>query len=66
MVWDNPSADITNISHVPAGCNVLYLDGHVDFFRLEREPEITPFPVSFPFGKMLDERPRAPIPDCDG
>jgi prepilin-type processing-associated H-X9-DG protein len=64
VIWDKPSNNITNFSHVPAGSNVLYLDGHVEFIRYAKEPARTPFPVNSEFAKLVDERPRAPIPDC--
>jgi prepilin-type processing-associated H-X9-DG protein len=65
VLWDKPPNDITEISHVPAGFNVLFLDGHVEFIRYQREPESAPFPVNREFANLLDERPRAPIPDCE-
>ena len=43
-VWvmlDNLSEDVTNYNHVPGGCNVLYLDGHVDFIRYPGETPVT-------------------------
>ncbi len=43
MVWDQASQDGTysgttgsgtgRFNHVPGGCNVLYLDGHVEFIK---------------------------------
>jgi prepilin-type N-terminal cleavage/methylation domain-containing protein/prepilin-type processing-associated H-X9-DG protein len=35
VMWDQISTDISNFSHVPAGQNVLYLDGHVEFKRYD-------------------------------
>ena len=35
VMWDQISTDISRFSHVPAGQNVLYLDGHVDFVRYD-------------------------------
>jgi prepilin-type N-terminal cleavage/methylation domain-containing protein/prepilin-type processing-associated H-X9-DG protein len=35
IMWDLVSTDISMFSHVPAGQNVLYLDGHVDFKRYD-------------------------------
>ncbi len=32
-VYDNVSASVRGFNHVPGGCNVLYLDGHVEFIR---------------------------------
>jgi prepilin-type N-terminal cleavage/methylation domain-containing protein/prepilin-type processing-associated H-X9-DG protein len=44
VVWDQISTLISEFSHVPAGQNVLYLDGHVDFHRYDVNS--TAFPVS--------------------
>jgi prepilin-type N-terminal cleavage/methylation domain-containing protein/prepilin-type processing-associated H-X9-DG protein len=44
VVWDQISTLISEFSHVPAGQNVLYLDGHVDFHRYDINS--TAFPVS--------------------
>lgn len=33
VMWDQPSTDIIEYNHVPGGCNVLYMDGHVQFIR---------------------------------
>jgi prepilin-type processing-associated H-X9-DG protein len=44
VMWDQISTDISEFSHVPAGQNVLYLDGHVEFVRYDLNS--TKFPVS--------------------
>jgi prepilin-type N-terminal cleavage/methylation domain-containing protein/prepilin-type processing-associated H-X9-DG protein len=44
IMWDQISTNITEFSHVPAGQNVLFLDGHVEFFRYDKTS--TQFPVS--------------------
>jgi prepilin-type N-terminal cleavage/methylation domain-containing protein/prepilin-type processing-associated H-X9-DG protein len=44
LIWDQISTNITEFSHVPAGQNVLYLDGHVEFFRYNKTSVM--FPVS--------------------
>jgi prepilin-type N-terminal cleavage/methylation domain-containing protein/prepilin-type processing-associated H-X9-DG protein len=44
VMWDQISTIISEFSHVPAGQNVLYLDGHVDFHRYDLNS--TSFPVS--------------------
>lgn len=44
VMWDQISTNITEFSHVPAGQNVLFLDGHVEFKRYDRAS--TAFPVS--------------------
>ncbi len=33
VMWDHISARVDAFSHVPGGCNILYLDGHVDFVK---------------------------------
>ncbi|MBI5115266.1 hypothetical protein HZA56_02230 [Candidatus Poribacteria bacterium] len=60
IMWDKPSADPANLSHLPAGGNVLYLDGHVEFIAYPGK-----LPMTETMARSLDERPRAPIPDCE-
>lgn len=33
LMFDALSAEIDNYNHVPGGCNVLYMDGHVEFVK---------------------------------
>jgi prepilin-type processing-associated H-X9-DG protein len=34
VMWDEISGDdATHFNHVPGGCNVLFMDGHVEFLR---------------------------------
>jgi prepilin-type N-terminal cleavage/methylation domain-containing protein/prepilin-type processing-associated H-X9-DG protein len=42
LMWDQISTVLTEFSHVPAGQNVLYMDGHVDFVRYDRGSTIFP------------------------
>lgn len=42
--WDQVSTNISEFSHVPAGMNVLYLDGHVEFKRYDKNT--TDYPMS--------------------
>jgi prepilin-type N-terminal cleavage/methylation domain-containing protein/prepilin-type processing-associated H-X9-DG protein len=35
VMWDQVSTNISQFSHVPAGQNILFLDGHVDFRRYD-------------------------------
>ena len=44
LIWDQISTNITEFSHVPAGQNVLFLDGHVEFYRYDKTS--VAFPVS--------------------
>ena len=63
IMWDQISTDIAEFSHVPAGQNVLYLDGRVDFYRYDLNS--TQFPTSPLTASMFSGRPREPIPDCE-
>jgi prepilin-type N-terminal cleavage/methylation domain-containing protein/prepilin-type processing-associated H-X9-DG protein len=44
LMWDQISTSISEFSHVPAGQNALYLDGHVEFRRYDKTS--TDFPYS--------------------
>jgi prepilin-type N-terminal cleavage/methylation domain-containing protein/prepilin-type processing-associated H-X9-DG protein len=33
ILWDDVNTNAANFNHVPGGCNVLYLDGHVEFLK---------------------------------
>jgi prepilin-type N-terminal cleavage/methylation domain-containing protein/prepilin-type processing-associated H-X9-DG protein len=44
VLWDQVSTNISSYNHVPAGINVLFLDGHVEFKRYEKHS--SRFPVS--------------------
>ena len=47
IVWDQISTNISEFSHVPAGQNVLYLDGHVEFKRYDRTSGQFPFSPAY-------------------
>ncbi len=38
MIWDVTSTDTSIFNHIPGGCNVLYMDGHVSFLRYTPTP----------------------------
>ena len=42
VMWDQISTDLNAFSHIPAGQNVLYLDGHVEFIRYTRQNTLFP------------------------
>jgi len=42
VMMDIVATSTDQFNHVPGGCNVLYLDGHVDFVRYEPFPGGTP------------------------
>jgi Ca-activated chloride channel family protein len=60
LLWDRPSRDPEGYNHRPAGGNVLYLNGMVEYKRYPEEYPFTEFAA-----KSLEERKRSPIPDCD-
>jgi len=41
VMWDDVATIPKNFNHIPGGCNVLYMDGHVEFIRFPGK-----FPVS--------------------
>ena len=41
VMWDLVSTNVTFFNHVPGGCNVLYMDGHVEFLRYPTDPPVT-------------------------
>ncbi len=46
VMWDKyKSYDFVEVNHIPAGGNVLYMDGHVTFLR---------YPGKFPYHRMID------------
>jgi hypothetical protein len=62
IMWDRPSIDRKELSHgsrgEPGG-NVLYLDRHVEFI------DFGEFPMTETMARLLEDRPREPIPDCE-
>ncbi len=44
IMWDQLATEITSFNHVPAGINVLFLDGHVEFKRYDKTTN--DFPMS--------------------
>ena len=47
VFWDVPSMNIGEFNHVPGGCNVGYLDGHVEFLK---------YPGDFPVCEGMAEK----------
>lgn len=68
VLWDQISTDIIEFSHVPAGQNVLYFDGHVEYHRYTRSN--TRFPTSPTFAAYnwaihpAQGGPEVPWGDC--
>ncbi len=50
VMWDSLGHEAGHFNHVPGGCNVLYMDGHVEFLRfnpMQTEPNTgNAFPVN--------------------
>jgi prepilin-type N-terminal cleavage/methylation domain-containing protein/prepilin-type processing-associated H-X9-DG protein len=64
LMWDQISTSITEFSHVPAGQNVLYLDGHVEFLKYDFERD--EFPSSALYAAIIGgvrpgKRPFCPV-----
>lgn len=58
VMWDQISTNITDFNHVPAGQNILYLDGHVEFKRYDKTTSDFPMsPLYAAFNAMAKERP---------
>ena len=47
--WDYLTTDVSGYNHVPGGCNVLYMDGHVKWIRYPGE-----FPVTAMFAGLAE------------
>lgn len=60
IMWDRPYTDVSEFSHRPVGGNVLFLDGHVAYVESGER-----FPMTETMARLLEERPRAPIPYCE-
>ena len=60
IMWERPYTDIKRFNHEPPGGHVLYLDGHVEFIEYGEK-----FPMTETMARLLEERPREPIPGCE-
>ena len=40
VMWDRLGMVVADYNHVPGGCNVLYMDGHVEFIRYPSDESI--------------------------
>lgn len=56
VIWDKISISIPDFNHAPAGQNVLYLDGHVEFLRYDKKSPRFP---SSPLHAMIKGNPYA-------
>lgn len=60
IMWDQISTNISDFNHVPAGINILYMDGHVAFERYDILGEN--FPAT-PVSAALNMATSSQIPD---
>ena len=63
LMWDQLSTEISEFSHVPAGQNCLYLDGHVEFERYDMGT--TEFPFSPLFAAISGGFDQKQLPYCE-
>jgi prepilin-type N-terminal cleavage/methylation domain-containing protein/prepilin-type processing-associated H-X9-DG protein len=47
ILWDNVSIVTSKFNHIPGGCNVLYMDGHVEFLKYPGIPPVDKLSASF-------------------
>ena len=47
VMMDNMSVVVSKFNHVPGGCNVLYMDGHVEFVKYPGPPPVDPLNAGF-------------------
>ena len=52
VMFDQLATTTGDFNHVPGGCNVLYLDGHVEFIRFQSYPGGTA-PVTGPMAEIV-------------
>ncbi len=68
VLWDLISTNLRDFAHLPAGQNILYLDGHVDFVRYTRSNTrfpSTPLYATVRGGApMAQGGPEVPWGDC--
>lgn len=62
LMWDQMSTNVIMFNHVPAGINVLYLDGHVDLKHYNNR--VSDFPMSNFFAALVAMLPAHEIAYC--
>jgi prepilin-type N-terminal cleavage/methylation domain-containing protein/prepilin-type processing-associated H-X9-DG protein len=55
VMWDNVAQDVAMFNHIPGGCNVLYMDGHVEFVKYPGPAPVDPLMALVMH--LLDRRP---------
>jgi prepilin-type N-terminal cleavage/methylation domain-containing protein/prepilin-type processing-associated H-X9-DG protein len=55
IMWDDMSATAIGLfNHVPGGCNVLYMDGHVEFLKYQSDTPVSKAWASFVSAFLAD------------
>lgn len=42
IMWDRVGTNVTDFNHIPGGCNILYMDGHVEFVKFPGKAPVSP------------------------
>ena len=53
IMWDELSTRTEIFNHIPGGCNVLYLDGHVEFMRYPSDGHPVNATMAYIFGTYI-------------
>jgi prepilin-type processing-associated H-X9-DG protein len=61
IMWDRPHTDPAKLSHKRSDRHLLFLDGHVEYWNSDTGIA----PTMNAMARLLDERPREPIPHCE-
>lgn len=63
IMWDQIATNISDFNHLPAGQNVLYLDGHVEFKRYDKGASDFPSsPIYATLNSMARDKPKPYCP----
>jgi prepilin-type processing-associated H-X9-DG protein len=62
ILWDQVATNISSFNHVPAGINVLHLDGHVEFKRYDKHS--SRFPMSAIYAALNGGLQDKELPYC--
>ena len=53
VMWDELSTRTKDFNHIPGGCNVLYMDGHVEFMRYPSDRHPANATLGYIFGTYV-------------
>jgi len=42
ILWDRVGTNVQDFNHLPGGCNILYMDGHVEFVKFPGKSPVSP------------------------